>query len=419
MTLLSGRETPRYRRYGIVAQRICYIRSMRLRLIVWVLLSAFMGAKAQERVYYFSKQIDSLLVHDTLPYKFQAGSWYYSFIGNHQKALEVKDKQFPNAKPAQPTAEQRALLARYSPVAAQDRILAEAKNRRLLILNEAHYMAPHRLFVLSMLKELRAMGYTHLGLEALNHDDSLLNQRKYAVTQTGLYTHEPAFGRLIREALELGFVLFAYEQRFNDSLQQQQGRELAQAMNVKMVMDASPKARIVLLCGYDHAVEDTLRGFMGLPMAGQLKQLTGEDPFTVDQTALSEYHVVGSRYRKLMDLTYSALFVDSVGQYFNSANPAKRIDCHVYHPNTVYVKNRPSWLLRPNMRLVGLRDKITIRYPCLVKILVAGETADAIPVDVIELLSADDPTASLVYKRRKQYALVENPYGEQQRIPIR
>lgn len=233
MTLLSGRETPRYRRYGVVAQRICYIRLMRFRLFFCLLLWAYVGVHAQERAYYFSKQIDSLLVYDTLPYKFQAGSWYYSFIGNHQKALEVKDMQFPNAKPAQPTAEQGAILARYRPVAAQDRILVEAKNRRLLIFNEAHYMAPHRLFVLSMLKELKAMGYTHLGLEALNHDDSLLNQRKYAVTQTGIYTQEPAFGRLIREALELGFVLFAYEQRFDDSLQQQQGRELAQAMHVK------------------------------------------------------------------------------------------------------------------------------------------------------------------------------------------
>lgn len=391
---------------------------MRIPLIVGLLLSISLGVQAQERSYYFSEQIDSMLVHDTLPYKYQAGSWYYSFIGNHQKALEVKDMQFPNAKPAQPTAEQRALLARYSPVGAQKRILEEAQNRRLLIFNEAHYMAPHRLFVLSMLTELKAMGYTHLGLEALNHDDSLLNQRKYAVTETGIYTQEPAFGRLIREALELGFVLFAYEQQFDDSLQQLQGRELAQAMHVKKVLDAEPKARIVLLCGYDHAVEDTLRGFMGLPMAGQLKQLTGEDPFTVDQTALSEYHMVGSRYRKLVDLPYSALLVDSMGDYFNSANPAKRIDCHVYHPNTAYVQNRPSWLLRPNMRLVALHDQISIRYPCLVKILVAGEAADAIPVDVVELQSADDQTASLVYKKRKQYALVENRYGEQQRIPL-
>lgn len=374
----------------------------------------------QVQPYLFSAQIDSLLKADSTPWKFQTAAWNYSYIGNYKKALEIKDKQFPNAKASEPTPDQTSYFKQFKPQDAREVILKEAAKTRIVIINEAHHVPLHRIYLASLLGELRQQGYTFLAMEALGYEDSLLNQRKYPLLKSGFYVREPCFGNLIREACLMGFTLFPYEQVHTDSLQKSMGREKAEAMNIKKILDQNPGARIVVYCGYDHAAEDTLKNFMGLPMAGQLKCLTGIDPFTIDQTALTEYYLVGSRYRKLMQENTASVFIDSNSHYFNNATLPKKMDCNVYHPNTDYTYNRPGWLLRKNTRWVFVQDKISIAYPCLVKIYLATEdTAVAVPIDVVEITSPTEKVASLAYKHKRQVAVILNPKGEMQVIQIR
>jgi hypothetical protein len=159
---------------------------------------------------------------------------------------------------------------------------------------------------------------------------------------------------------------------------------------------------------------------MGLPMAGQLKKLTGINPFTIDQTALTEYFMVGNRFRKLMGGNNSALFIDSNFNYFNKATFPKAIDCNVYHPNSEYIYNRPNWLIRKNTKLILLQDKVKIDYPFLIKIYLDSDDKNiAIPIDIIEIKSPIDKVASLVLKNKKQLAIVENNKGDKQEIRIK
>lgn len=370
---------------------------------------------SQKNPYYFSTQIDSILQADTTPYKFQSIAWMYAFAGNYQMALQMKDRQFPDARPSTPSEEQTNLFKSFAPQPARQVILDAAAKTNLVIINEAHFSGLHRVFLTTLLKDLHQLGYTFLGMEALDHNDTLLNTRKYPVLASGYYTQEPCFGNLIRDALETGYTLFAYEQVFDDSLQKSMGRELAQAMNIKKVIDRNPSAKMILYCGYDHVYEDSLKTWMGLPMAGQIKRLTGINPLTIDQTELSEYGIVGNRYRKLMHEDYDAVYADSSGRYFNMAQPQKPVDLNIYHPDTRYIMGRPGWLVRPETKLVDLHRKIKVGYPCLVKIYL--ETDDlrlAVPIDVIEISSADQPKASLVYKRKKQVAVVTSTDGQVQ-----
>lgn len=377
-------------------------------------------ALAQNNPYYFSYQVDSILSADSSPYKYQAAAWNYSFIGNHFKALSVKDLQYPHAKPPAGTPEQAAFFKRYHAVDARKAILKEAAKTHMVIINEAHHVALHRAYVTTLLKDLYKQGYTYIGLEALAYTDSLLNQRKYPILSSGFYIQEPSFGNLIREAIAVGFTVFPYEQNYRDTFQQRIGRERSQAYNIKKMMDKHPNDKFIIYCGYDHAVEDTLLNFMGLPMAGQLKNLTGIDPFTIDQTLLTEYFIIGNGYRPLIQSKQSALFVHSAGHYFNRASFPKVIDCNLFHPNTILIHNRPHWLKRSNTKLICLQNKIKIAPPYLIKIYpVSNAIDDAVPVDVIEINSLEDKTASVVLKHTKQIAVVTNTKGQKQSIVIK
>jgi hypothetical protein len=374
----------------------------------------------QNKPYLFSSQIDSILNIDSTGWKFQTAAWNYSFIGDYKKSLEIKDRQFPKAKSSEPGQEQIDYFKLFSQVDAKKAILDQASKTRIVIINEAHHIGRHRIFLTDLLEDLNKIGYTFIGMEALNYEDSFLNQRKYPVINSGYYIKEPCFGNLIREAIGVGFKVFPYEQVYSDSLQNKLGREKAEALNIKKVLDQYPNAKFIIYCGYDHAAEDTLKNFMGLPMAGQLKKLTGINPFTIDQTALTEYFMVGNRFRKLMGGNNSALFIDSNFNYFNKATFPKAIDCNVYHPNSEYIYNRPNWLIRKNTKLILLQDKVKIDYPFLIKIYLDSDDKNiAIPIDIIEIKSPIDKVASLVLKNKKQLAIVENNKGDKQEIRIK
>ena len=391
--------------------------------ILFIIFSAFVNSTlthAQNQAYLFSYQIDSILAIDSTPYKYQTAAWNYSFIGEHQLALEYKDKQFPLAKKAEPKKEEMELFAKYHAISAKERILEEASKTRIIIFNEVHHLGRHRAYLTSLLNDLYKMGYKHIGMEGLKHEDSLLNTRKYPVQTSGFYVKEASFGNLIRESISAGMNVFAYEQNPFDSLQGAIGREKSQALNIIKVTEKYPNDKFIIYCGYDHAAEDTLKNFMGLPMAGQIKMLTGIDPFTIDQTSLTEFYKVGSRYRSLIHIDYDALFIDSSGKYFNKSISPKAIDCSIFHPNTTYIKGRPNWILQKDKKLKYLTGKIHLPYPYLLKIYnMTDNTNEAVPIDIIEIKSKSDKKASLLQRKQKHIAIAESASGSKQILNLK
>lgn len=365
--------------------------------------------------YRFSAEIDSIVFFDTLPYRFQTASDLFSMIGEYKKAIEVRDQQFPNARVMTPTDDQKTVVKRYHPVSAKQVILQRAAKSRMIIFNEAHHQPRHRMFVASLLPELRKLGFAFIGFEALDYKDSLLNQRKYPLTTSGYYIQEPCFGNLIRAALANDYHVFPYEYRPE---QYGMNRDYAEALNVKSYMDAHPDAKIILYCGYDHLIKDSTRNIMVLPMAGQVRRMTGIDPLTIDQTELSEYNIVGNSYRKCIDLDSDAVLLDSTGQCFRIArSPHKKVDLMVYHPNTVNYNYRPKWLMSPDKSLVNITPQIIIGFPCQVRVYAVEETdPNAVPTDVIELASPGDNKHIVLRTNAKNRILIVNRKGEKQEL---
>lgn len=141
-----------------------------------------------------------------MAWKYQTGATELSFSGYYQDVLHTWDKN--GLRKPNTTVEDSLYFVNTKKLNAKDYILEQSKNTDIIIINEAHHMAQHRMFTKSLLKDLYANGYRYLGLEALF--ETTINYRKYPVIESGYYTKEPEFGNLIAEALKLGFTLFNY-----------------------------------------------------------------------------------------------------------------------------------------------------------------------------------------------------------------
>lgn len=169
---------------------------------------------------------------------------------------------------------------------AVDTIVELAAQRRVVMVNEAHHDAHTRLLTLELLPRLRALGYTHLAIEALVEDDVHLRKRGYPTARSGTeYMREPVYGEIVREALRLGYVLVPYDPVDLDA----QARESQQARKLyDKVLAGNPNAKLLVHAGYAHIDKGLGRLGRVLPMAANLQALSGLDILSVDQTDIRE-----------------------------------------------------------------------------------------------------------------------------------
>jgi hypothetical protein len=175
-------------------------------------------------------------------------------------------------------------------VSASRWLLEVTRNSRVVMFNENHYEPQARVFVRSLLRELRRAGFTHIGFEAFQ-PTSVPNAYQ---SLPGYYTVEPTFAALMAEATSLGFVVFGYEAtQFADQSAPMEeiiaAREKSEAENLKTAVDSFPQsARVVIFAGWSHIAEKPLDDGLGRSktrwMAARFLEETNIDPFTVDLT---------------------------------------------------------------------------------------------------------------------------------------
>ncbi|MCL7763770.1 hypothetical protein MPF19_10115 [Polaribacter sp. Z014] len=167
-----------------------------------------------------------------------------------------------------------------------DTIIKEAKNHKIVMINENHFYPNHRLLISDLLVRLREIGFSYLALEALDtKQDSLLNlENSYPTLETGFYTSEQNYSNLIRKAKELGYQFIAYENTDNNK-----NREIGQAENIfNKTFKLNPNNKVLVLAGIDHILEKpTKKGKEW--MATIFKEKYNIDPLTISQTHLNSY----------------------------------------------------------------------------------------------------------------------------------
>lgn len=165
-------------------------------------------------------------------------------------------------------------------------IISEAKEKKIIMINENHFFPHHRLFVLELLPKLKEIGYETIALEGLApKQDSLLNlNSSFPTTETGFYTKEQNYSNLIRKAKELDFTFVGYENHNKKT-----DREIGQAENLyNKTFNKNPNKKIIVLLGIDHLLEkETEEGKNW--MAKIFIDKYGIDPLTISQTHLNHY----------------------------------------------------------------------------------------------------------------------------------
>jgi hypothetical protein len=233
-----------------------------------------------------------------------------------------------------------------------------ASNYKVIMLNEANNKPLHRAFAYSLLDVLYNRGFRYLAMEMLNPmPDHELTKLTY---QTGHFATEPVAGELIRQALDLGFTLVAYEDPQGNKHSPTE-RDSIQALNIARVLKQDPEAKIFVYASYGHIAEkSTTPDF--IPMGMAFKRMTGIDPLTIDQTDMTEESNFSfgkafyDAYLEKFPLTSASIPLDNDEPV--NVTGTTLYDLTVIHPKTTYYFARPSWLTLSNRRQpVSIKSK--------------------------------------------------------------
>jgi hypothetical protein len=316
----------------------------------------------------------------------------------------------------------RKLLEEHQPRAALAAIVAAARDRQIVIINEAHFSPRHRAFSALLALELRKLGFEYLAVETLDNRGpeviAAMQARGYPLVDDGYYSKEPVFGDLLRRALASGFRPIAYEftayaadYEKLDMVERQVRREEGQAQNIfDRVLAKNPHARLLVHVGHGH-VSKGLVDFAGHPiamMAERLRSKSGIDPLCIEQTRSAwpanvetDGPIMAAAARALPGEAFVMARRNGTG-FWNTGD----VDITVWHPPEILRRGRPDWL---SMR--GYREPRKIPTKLLpktgrrlVQAFVAGESADAVPMDQVLVTAGETPPVFILPKGKYRFA---------------
>ena len=312
-----------------------------------------------------------------------------SKVGNHADALTYFDwygNRYDN---------EHDLPASIRAEAAVPYIVNRSTQHRIVVVNERHHTGSDRLLTLELLGPLAAQGFRYIAVETYLFQDKI-NERGYPVTDQGYYSNEVVYAQMLRSAYELGFKIVGYEIEDNqiapddpeNPVDRQAERDRTQAENiVARIMKDDPEAKVLVHCGYSHVRE--IKTSSWSPMAYFLRELTGIDPLTIDQTRLSERSTPEEEHPWRQEAAQRGLLAANPVVLLDSTNELvdiqKSTDIEVFGLMTEYEYERPSW-----MRMDGTRQPVWFNTPecvdksCILEAMNPAEAENAVPYDRVE-----------------------------------
>ena len=323
---------------------------------------------------------------------------------------ETKANRVSNDEYVQQLREQITDITRLNAI---ETIVQLARDRQIVILNEAHDSPQHRAFGQLLAMELKKIGFEFMAMETLAGPPGPVNIR-YPRLGTGHYSAEPVFADFVRQAAKCGYQMIAYEiqqaQQSVDAnanpLDSIKERENAQSDNlIEHVLDKHPDAKLFVYVGYSHATEnwETLEDESQLGwMAAQINKKTGIDPLTIDQVGGS-YNPKSSRVDSVFKLVQSqeSLQQPTVlklpsGTWLSSDSYYKKTDLTVFHPVQKMLSGRPDWLRMNGYRLpLAIENKDYFAGTTTLVQAYLRDERKGLPVDQL-LLESDAGTSTFL-----------------------
>jgi len=336
---------------------------------------------------------------------------YASFLGDEATALREASRSDATPDPEADLVAEEALAA----------IVEASRGHRVVMLNEAHVASRHRAFLGRLIVALRAEGFTHLAAEAFTDAVDELHAGDAVSFRPGWYIGDPVYAEAVRQALDLGYRLVAYEQREDQrsadlslSDAATMTREQAQADNLKAAMAADADIRVLVFVGYGHLTED------GPAFGARFKADTGIDPLTIGQAGTGSFgpHAPDTpavtalleRFRPVEPVVILKAGSRPKSAASVEALTAEKTDLLLMHPSLPDVEGRPAWLAGdPGRR----RLEVAVppgAGPRLVQAIHAADPDPAIPAD--QTLVGDAGGAIVLFLRPGRYRIrLETPAG--------
>lgn len=233
-------------------------------------------------------------------------------------------------------------------------IVAAARTKRVVLINEAHHVPMHRAFAHKLAIELRKIGYTYLAAETFNEPDEGRLMQGYVNSAFGTFTQDPVYADFVNQAMADGWKIVSYEHTTygmtGTPKENMDARELGQASNlVERIFAKDKKAKVLIFVGYGHLYKSALPNGMEM-MGTHLRRMTNLDMLHVDQTVFFA-HPRRSAESPLYDALLSkphanAPFVlrSKVGGHTVLHGMAKYVDMQVVFPRYTMRHGRPEWL---------------------------------------------------------------------------
>jgi len=293
-----------------------------------------------------------------------------------------------------------AFLATHEIRDALAAIVEQARDRQIIMINEAHHVPRDRAFATLVALELRKLGFEYLAMEAVG-DGAAISKRGYP-TPNGYYTREPVLGDFTRQAARAGYVIVGYDFSGNGSDEREEG----QAQNlIDRIFANNPKARVLVHAGYLHLTKGPYDSGDGKPralMAERLRAKTGIDPFCIDQTQDPANAVADAIFARAKFDSFVLKARDAANPYSESTS----VDMYVYTKPVRLVQGRPHWLAMDGYRKP--RKIPTKLLPTtgrrLVQAFVEGESVDAVPMDQVLVTAGEKPPVFMLPKGKYRYS---------------
>ncbi len=277
-------------------------------------------------------------------------------------------------------------------------IVEEAKSRQIVMLNEAHHLPMHRAFAALLARELKKIGYEVLACEGVEQPpaaDALVDGR------SGFYAREAHYGNLLREATAAGWQIIGYdmqlEQGKDSKMAPRLWREVSAARQIlKQTVQDGRQKKVFIYVGYSHLAElpEARDDNINARLAAQLKQMSGIDPLTVDQTTFfahserADEHPLYARIPGSGQAGRPFVLRTAAHSYAVLGEYAGRVDMQVFYPRQLLAQTehgRSAWL----SELLGLQPRaipaklLPAKGTRMVSAFRKGDPATATPVDTV------------------------------------
>lgn len=199
-------------------------------------------------------------------------------------------------------------------IKVQDIIDTAYTNSRVVMMNEAHSGQKRnirtRIMGQLVLPKAHKHGVRVLAMEALTEPfakEANATRKLPEAPNKLAYLHHPEMRNLMQAALDLGWDLAAYEAnikerpKMDNPVDQSNWREKQQAENLANVLKQLDKdAKILVWCGNSHHSKEpgVIPGGDFYPMGYQFWQITGIEPFVIDQIKTVDFMGDNSRYQQ-------------------------------------------------------------------------------------------------------------------------